>query len=386
MTGDKYLLVSLPTSITKPAEYETALRHLKSTVHVDNGSVYEFPIPPLKIGTLDALVLQADELAKIDTNIDAAVAKAADVLKSVLGSEEQAERYKVVNDKPVDDYLKNFSWNKVKYRQDRSIAEILDSLQKEVISLDTDIKIKYNAYQAAKSNLLAVQRKQTGNLATRSLAQIVKKSDFVPPSEYIETLLIAVPKQLSKEWLKTYETLTPMIVPRSSQKLAEDSEYVLYSVTLFKKHSAEFVSKARAHKFVPREFKWSETAREDDEREVRTVEEQEKRVSQEILRLARTGYGDLVAAGVHVKALRVFVESVLRYGLPLEIVSAIIKTTQKQAKKARKQLDEAYSYLGGNAFGKDKNGKIKDDVPDVAVGLMGDQEYTAYCYFEFEVV
>ena len=31
---------------------------------------------------------------------------------------------------PVDQYLRNFSWNKVKYRADKPIAELIDSLQK----------------------------------------------------------------------------------------------------------------------------------------------------------------------------------------------------------------------------------------------------------------
>jgi len=31
---------------------------------------------------------------------------------------------------PVDQYLRNFQWNKVKYRADKSVAELIDALQK----------------------------------------------------------------------------------------------------------------------------------------------------------------------------------------------------------------------------------------------------------------
>ena len=31
---------------------------------------------------------------------------------------------------PVDQYLRTFSWNKVKYRADKPLAELIDSLQK----------------------------------------------------------------------------------------------------------------------------------------------------------------------------------------------------------------------------------------------------------------
>lgn len=31
---------------------------------------------------------------------------------------------------PVDQYLRTFSWNKVKYRADKSLSELIDLLQK----------------------------------------------------------------------------------------------------------------------------------------------------------------------------------------------------------------------------------------------------------------
>jgi hypothetical protein len=36
---------------------------------------------------------------------------------------------------PVDQYLRTFQWNKVKYRADKSIADLIDSLQKVATSL-----------------------------------------------------------------------------------------------------------------------------------------------------------------------------------------------------------------------------------------------------------
>ena len=34
------------------------------------------------------------------------------------------------NVEPVDQYLRNFQWNKVKYRADKPIADLIDALQK----------------------------------------------------------------------------------------------------------------------------------------------------------------------------------------------------------------------------------------------------------------
>lgn len=45
----------------------------------------------------------------------------------------------------------------------------------------------------------------------------------------------------------------------------------------------------------------------------------------EALRLGRTGYSDAVMGWIHVLTLRVFVETVLRYGLPLSYVCGLVK-------------------------------------------------------------
>ena len=60
-------------------------------------------------------------------------------------------------------------------------------------------------------------------------------------------------------------------------------------------------------------------------------------------------------------------------------------------KKVRARLDQEYSYLGGNAFGRDKKGRIaKDDAATSAdmqaAGQMGDGgDYSAYVCYEFEI-
>ena len=41
-----------------------------------------------------------------------------------------------------------------------------------------------------------------------------------------------------------------MVVPRSSRKLAEDDEFGLFNVTVFKKVKEEFVQKCRENKWV----------------------------------------------------------------------------------------------------------------------------------------
>lgn len=95
----KYLLISLPTSISPANEHDEALTVLRSAVTTDNGTVIPFQIPEFKIGSLDALVQQADELAKLEIGCESVVGKVGDSLRIILDSdEEKIRQQKTVND------------------------------------------------------------------------------------------------------------------------------------------------------------------------------------------------------------------------------------------------------------------------------------------------
>lgn len=164
-------------------------------------------------------------------------------------------------------------------------------------------------------------------MTTKSLTPIVDPRQLITDSEYLETHLIVVPSNIRKDFLKSYESIAPMVVPRSAVELAKDDEFVLYAVTTFKKHSSEFLQKCRESKWTPRQYKYVEGGKEEEEKELDRVKREEKKVWGEALRLGRTGWSEAVMVWAHVLTLRVFVETVLRYGLPLEYVSALIKVS-----------------------------------------------------------
>lgn len=92
MSGSRYLLVALPTSISRSHDSSEALAKIRGVIPSDAGSVSSFPIPEFKIGTLDALVMQADELAKLDANVEGAVNKVVDVLRNIVPGQENGHK------------------------------------------------------------------------------------------------------------------------------------------------------------------------------------------------------------------------------------------------------------------------------------------------------
>lgn len=386
----KYVFLSLPLDAFDSSDKDEVLSSLKAIVS-DSGSALPYNIPNFKIGTLDALVQQADDLGKMEGACAGVVSKVADSLRSLLGGDEdKIAQHKKVNDASTDQYVSSFKWNKVIYRPDKPLAELVGMLQKDMVSVDNDIKSKVNQYNATKTNLTALERQRTGNLSTKSLASVVDPAVLVQGSEYLESHLIAVPKASRKEFLQSYERLAELVVPRSSTQVAEDDEFVLFSVVTFQKTSADFLTKCREQKWIPRQLKGIEGGEENEQRQLDRAVQEEKKAWAEAIRMVVTGWSEIVQVWLHIITLRVFVEAVLRYGLPLDYVNSIIKTTPKTIKKVKTTLDSNYSYLGGNAVSRDKRGNVADDAAlaaeMAAAGLSSSgSEYAAYVYYEVDI-
>ncbi len=94
-----YVFVSLPARIFD----DDPIDSLRATIGPDNGNVVPFVVPSFKIGTLDALVQQADDLTKLNHGCEAVISKVSDSLKSILdGDETKSAEHKTVNDsKPL---------------------------------------------------------------------------------------------------------------------------------------------------------------------------------------------------------------------------------------------------------------------------------------------
>jgi hypothetical protein len=202
---------------------------------------------------------------------------------------------------------------------------LIDSLQKEVAGIDNDVKAKFSQYSTTKTNLAQAERKRTGNLSTKSLTTVVNPRLIIRDSDYLDTHLIAVPNMSVKDFYKNYETLSDKVVPRSAIEVAKDEEFTLFAVVTFKKTSADFIHKCREKRWTPREYTYKEGGKEAEAKEASDLEQEAKKLWGEALRLGRTGYSESAMIWVHVLALRVFVETVLRYGLPLDFVCGLIQ-------------------------------------------------------------
>lgn len=376
----EYWLISAPGDKTCQQTWET-MNNLTSKQNnlCEN---FKFHIPDLKVGTLDQLVGLSDDLGKLDAYVEQSTRKIAAYLGDVL--EDQRDKlYENLqaNNNDLTTYITRFQWDLAKYPTKQSLRNIADIISKQVGQIDADLKTKSAAYNNLKGNLQNLEKKQTGSLLTRNLADLVKREHFILDSEYLTTLLVIVPKQMVNDWNTNYEKITDMIVPRSSQLITQDNDYALCTVTLFKKVVDEFKLHARERKFVVREFTYNEEELAAGKNEISKLVTDKKKQFGPLVRWLKVNFSECFCAWIHVKALRVFVESVLRYGLPVNFQAILIHPNKKNTKRLRDILMQLYGHLDGSAA---SSGGNADNVDIPGLGF-GQSEYFPYVYYKLNI-
>ncbi|XP_011879957.1 PREDICTED: V-type proton ATPase subunit C [Vollenhovia emeryi] len=378
----EYWLISAPGDKTCQQTWET-MNNLTSKQHSLSVN-YKFHIPDLKVGTLDQLVGLSDDLGKLDGYVEQVTRKVATYLGEVL--EDQRDKLHenlMANNSDLPSYITRFQWDMAKYPIKQSLRNIADIISKQVGQIDADLKTKSTLYNNLKGSLQNLEKKQTGSLLTRNLADLVKKEHFILDSEYLTTLLVIVPKSSFQEWYACYEKLTDMIVPRSTQLITQDSEYGLFTITLFKKVMDEFKLHAREKKFIVRDFTYNEEELAAGKNEITKLVTDKKKQFGPLVRWLKVNFSECFCAWIHVKALRVFVESVLRYGLPVNFQAILLHPHKKCARRLRDALNQLYAHLDSSATGSTaQHNQDNVDIPGLG---FGQSDYFPYVYYKINV-
>ncbi|CAF2634073.1 unnamed protein product [Rotaria sp. Silwood2] len=378
--SDEYWIISVPGKSTPRQSYDELCQ---ATGRDQLSQNYVFNIPDLKVGTLDSLVALSDDLARLDGYIEGVTKKLTqfffhDVLED---DRNRLAENLVVGQNAVDPirYVTEFQWDHAKYPTKQSLKNLSEIISKAATHIETELKLRSQSYNNVKQNLESLEKKQSGSLLTRNLNDVLKKEHFVLGSEYLKTLLVCVPKPLMNEWYAKYESLCTMIVPRTTELVTQDQDYALFTVTLFQKTEDTFRHKCRENKFTVREFTFDEKALATEREKIRELETERQKLYANLVRWLKINFGEIFSASMHIKALRVFVESVLRFGLPVNFVAIVIHPTRKSTKRLRDVLDLLFGYL-------DQSNKSKyDEQIDIPGVFSSQQEYYPYVYFKLDL-
>lgn len=358
--------------------------------------MFKFEVPALSVGTLDTLMNLSDEMGKTDQIVEGIVRKiekTADDLAERRGGVEMS-----VGGVPATRYIQQFAWDSAKYPSRRPLKELVQLITGGAVAIEEELKQLSQSYADKMTALQEATRRKQGNLISADLNDILTQEIMdkvkVVDTEYLKTVFVAVPmgmrevfeKNVDKvggdlvgyggpDWTRDSTKLgEPVsfgshvdrhkvrgspVVPGSLKKVHSDDDSVLYAVTILKgQYQAgyyennefqqgayidfedEFNKACKEKRFTVREFTWDPEQASKASMQLEQLKVEVDGMKSALLRWCKNHYGDAFVAWMHIKVIRVFVESVLRYGLPVDFTAVLYKVAKGKETNLIDSLDK----------------------------------------------
>ncbi|RNF05484.1 putative vacuolar ATP synthase subunit c [Trypanosoma rangeli] len=348
--AENFLLFGLPflpqCTDTLPS---TQFKCLVSEMGPLGQALRPFVVPTLRVGTLDSLIEASDELTKLDPQLENTVEKLIALMEETSQKPRSvvtALRINQTQEMTPATYIKNFLWSSAQFDTREKIRVLIEKLSQISTSTEERIRVLLTEYNDTRNKLTAVTRKAQGNLSVKPIRELVtsynQKFSCYVDTEMLATLFIVVPLASQKEWLETYWSLNEFICPKSNRVIAEDKECALNSIVVFRKALDDVRMACRRKRFTVRDIDGADDLTVTEMKELNQKAEKERKALYTVL---WQQYSLCYVAWVHVKALRVFVESLLRYGLPPRCISVVLQVDRKKETEIRKKISQLYPNL-----------------------------------------
>jgi len=182
-----------------------------------------------------------------------------------------------------------------------------------------------------------------------------------------------IPKKDVKRWIDTYEFLDTGVVPRSTKQFeVEDKELTLWRCVVLKPSADSFVNAIKQNKWMPREFSFDPNYSENKSSNKDQVNKHFQTQHNLLWRACKVVFSELFIALLHLKAMRIFAESVLRFSLPPQFVSFFVLPERDREKRILDSLIKKFMRPGETAdmYGsKDDSEENEDFFPFVLIRL-----------------
>mmetsp|Transcript_10037 Transcript_10037/g.15097 ORF Transcript_10037/g.15097 Transcript_10037/m.15097 type:complete len:425 (+) Transcript_10037:231-1505(+) len=355
--------------------------------------------PELMIGTLDTLISLSDELVRVDSMVENFVRKIEKQYSELEEKNVTVEILKIGNNLPHK-YLKKFEWDQAKYTIRQPLTNLVSGIQSSVAKYEEELRNLSASYSEKNQLYQSIMRVKKAGVMNADPNEVLKEEHLrgieFYDTEYLLTLVVAVPKSMKKNWEENYATIgsdiaamgcpnwssssngigliekgnygpefserskvkMSPVVPDSSRLIMEDSEGALYTVTVLKgqyqsgfydgdefqpgmyiDYVDAFKKAAKEKRFNAREYKYDPEKSGISENEKISLKKEKDKLNSNLTNWCKTHFGEVMVAWVHIKVVRLFVDSILQYGLPPKFEILLIDPKKKE-KEILQKLDE----------------------------------------------
>ncbi|KAG2467965.1 VTC1A ATPase, partial [Polypterus senegalus] len=178
----EFWLISAPNDRSNQQTWE---RMQAVTTKSNLSNNFKFAIPDIKVGNLDLMITLTDELGKLDIYTESVLKKIAQYTAETMeDSKDRIQENLLANGVDLVTYVTRFQWDMAKYPIKQSLVNLIEVISKQISQIESDFKSRSLSYNNLKGNLQSKEKKAVTNYGT---------------------------------WLKTYESLTDLVVPQSTK-------------------------------------------------------------------------------------------------------------------------------------------------------------------------
>jgi len=378
-----YFIAAISNGGGAPESAYRKLQEAGACPEAPHAEMFKFEVPSLMVGTLDSLMTLSDDLGKTDTVVESIVRKIEKTSHELGVGGKRTDL--TVGGVPAPRYIQQFAWDYAKYPNRRPLKELVSLIGGGVSAVDEELKQLSISYADKQAALQEAKRKKGGNLISGDLNDILNENIMrkitVTDTEYLKTVFVAIPK-VSKEafetkidtlgshivgyggpdWMRDSRNLgepvkfgqlvdrhrkrgTP-VVPGSLQHVHEDADSILYTVIILKSQYEagyfegdefqagtkvdfldEFGKVCKDNRYHIRDFQYDPGQSSRNSMALEQLQVEVDGMRSGLTRWCKTHYGEAFVAWMHIKVIRVFVESVLRYGLPVDFTAVLYKAS-----------------------------------------------------------
>ncbi|AIN97239.1 vacuolar ATP synthase subunit c, putative [Leishmania panamensis] len=348
--SESFLILALPylqhsQDSLQSAQYEALVRHMGPL-----GQTFRhFVIPSLKVGTLDSLMEASDELAKLDPIMENTLQKLIGLMEETSGKPRSVVttfRINQTQEMSSAGYVKNFLWSTAQFDPKETIQSLIEKFARINTTADERVRAMLAEYNDTRNKLIAANRKGEGNLSIRPIRELValynRNYQCFVDTELLVTVFVAVPSAAQREWLATYWKMNEYVCPQSNRMVAEDKEYVLNSIVMFRKVMDDVKMACRKKRYVIREVEGTDELSFAELKKLQQKAEKEKKA---LYTLLWQQYCTCYVAWIHLKAVRVFIEALLKFGLPPRFIAVVLQVPVDKEAEIRKRIAQVYPDL-----------------------------------------
>jgi len=412
-----YVIAAISNSGGAPEQAYRKMQSAGACPERPFAEMFKFEVPSLTVGTLDTLMNLSDDLGKTDNIVESIVRK-IERTAGELGSD--ARRVDLtVGGVPAQRYVQQFAWDSAKYPNRRPLKELVSLITGGAVAIEEELKQLTVSYGDKSAALQEVRRRKGGNLMSVDLNDVLNEEIMrrvkIVDTEYLKTVFIAIPKNMkdafesgvyalgndivgyggpdwSRDATKLGEPVSfgsnvdrhkvrgSPVVPGSCQLVHSDEDSMLYAVTILRgqyeagyyengefqqgnkiNFEEEFAKACRDKRYLVRDFQWDPSQASKSSMALEQLQVEVDGMKSALTRWCKNHYGDAFVAWMHIKVIRVFVESVLRYGLPVDFTAVLYKVHTNKEQDLISALDK---QLGSGTDAKDEMDDEADDYHD----------------------